>query len=67
MVGARKRKEGFGSQLSGKAAFTEIQQEKQADPTVQSAETTKKAVLGMRSLQEIQGKAFCCGKNQINT
>lgn len=34
---------------------------------VRSAETAKKAVLGRRSLQETQDKAFCYGKNWINT
>lgn len=36
-------------------------------PDVQSAETTKKAVSGRRSLQETQDKAFCYWKNWINT
>lgn len=43
VLDAQKRREGFGCRLSGKASFTEMQWEKQADPTVQSAGTTKKA------------------------
>lgn len=48
----RIRKEGLGCRFSGKASFTEIQQEKQADLTVQSAGTTKKAGVGNKNPTE---------------
>lgn len=48
----RIRKEGLGCRFSGKASFAELQQEIQADLTVQSAGTTKKDGIGNENPSE---------------